>query len=53
MRGVADAEPVYVAMTDHQALEQRLAVNEAQADGPRRHCRFYAAFADMLNCEAA
>lgn len=43
--------PVYAAMTDHLALEQAIGGYEAQADAAPAIADFYAAFADMLNCD--
>jgi len=43
--------PVYSAMTDHQAREQAVGGYEAQADAADAIADFYAAFAQMLNCD--
>lgn len=42
---------VYAALTEHQALEQAVGGYEAQSDAAPAIADFYAAFADMLNCD--
>ena len=44
--------PVYAAMTDHLAREQRIGGYEAQADAEEAMFGFYAAVANMLGAEA-
>lgn len=43
--------PVFAALTDHQALEQQIGGYEAQAAAKDAIADFYAAFAEMLNCD--
>lgn len=45
--------PAYRAMTDHLALEQEIGGYEAAAQAQPALDDFYAAFAEMLNCEAS
>ncbi|WP_298916697.1 aminotransferase class V-fold PLP-dependent enzyme [uncultured Algimonas sp.] len=44
-------QPVYAAMIEHLAREQAVGGYEAQADAAEAIADFYAAFADMLNCD--
>lgn len=45
-------DPVYRAMMDHLAAEQAVGGYEAQRDAGDARADFYAAFAELLNCNA-